>query len=899
MIPVNTHGDVARRRARWRRLLRGLSVGLLVLGLTGLAAWPATAQDDGAPVRTALADVQQATGYHFLYRDALIAGRTVQLAPGTDSLAALVTALHAQGLTVRVDSARRQVLIAEAPSSASPSASPRVLAGQVVDNATGARLPYATVTWRAAGAQRGVAANEAGAFRLPLEDIGGERTTRVLRVSYVGYRAERVAVDLQAPPAELTIRLTPQPAEAPEVVVSGSLRRSDIDTTWQALVRPGLTTPFGEASIIRALQPLPAVSLTGALANGLNVRGSRSDGFLVLLDGMPIYNQSHLFGTFDAFNAEALQRVGFFYGVAPADLSAPPGGTLSFMTRTGAQTGVQASVGLSNTALRGTVEGPLGGGRGSVLVAGRHSYMNAVSWLGSETLIAQGLSVDPQTSPLPGPAIELEDRILRADPPSARFYDLHGKAYYETPSGRRLTLSAYLGGDRTQQTGERLMVVADAGRLRDRLGVRPVETRNRWGNEAASLSLQQAWGGRAFSRTLLAVSHYHSTFRKDDFVYSRRERPADGLRNFVAPFDHQNELVEWKLEQQVDIAPAHPGLWTLGGTVHGYLADYAETSALRPEFAETRRSLLVDLFAQYDWTQAAWADVHLGLRTHYFTLGRHARISPRLKVELFPAASASVHLGYSRNHQFVHRLSLPTTSSADVWVTSNAGQAPGRADHVSAGLSLRPTATTTLQADAYVKTYDNVWQHETITALRRTDASVLFAPWTTDNRAFARGLELMHQQRWGPVRWTNSYAWAKVELQSDPLNAGARFPADWDRRHQFTTQGQVTRGPWTGALTWFYATGTPNPWAPWVEAEPDRLDAYHRLDATLQYRRTVAGVTLEATASVFNVYDRANPWYRDPVAVLARQGARRRISFRIVDVYDLGVQPAFNVSVRF
>ncbi len=894
--PEDTTGRVAKEgTARWRHFVHGLGIGLLMAGLIALTARPASAQDEGTPIRAALAGVQQATGYHFLYRDALIAGRTVSLPAGTDPLAALVDALRAQGLTVRVDSARRQVLIAGAPADA-PSG---VLKGQVVDDATGARLPYATVTWQAGGAQRGVAANDAGVFRLPLEDLDGGRDTLTLRVSYVGYRLEQVEVDLQAPPGELAVRLMPQPAEAPEVVVSGSLHRSDIDTTWQALVRPGLTTPFGEASIIRALQPLPAVSLTGALSNGLNVRGSRSDGFLVLLDGMPIYNQSHLFGTFDAFNAEALQRVGFFYDVAPADLPAPPGGTLSFMTRTGAQTGVQASVGVSNTALRGTVEGPLGGGRGSVLVAGRHSYLNAVSWLGSETLIAQGLGLDPNTSPLPGQAVELEDRILRADAPSARFYDLHSKVYYETPAGRRFTLGAYLGGDRTQQTGERLMVDPDAARLRDRFVAHPVETRNRWGNEAASLSVQQAWGDRAFSRTLLAVSRYHSTFRKDDFVYTRGERPADGLRHFVAPFDHQNELVEWKLEQQVDVAPARPGLWTLGGTVHGYLIDYTETSALRPDFAETRRSLLVDLFAQYDWTQASWADVHLGLRTHYFTLDGYARLSPRLKVQLFPEAPASLRLGYSRNHQFVHRLSLPTTSSADVWITSNADQAPGRADNLSVGLSLRPAATTTLQADAYVKTYDNVWQHETITALRRTDTSVLFAPWTTTNQAFARGLELIHQQQWGPVRWTNSYALSKVELQNGQLNDGVRFPADWDRRHQFTTQGQVTLGPWTAALTGLYATGTPNPWAQWVDAEPERLDAYHRLDATLQYRRTVAGVTLEATASVFNVYNRANSWYRDPVAVLARQGPRRRISFRIVDVYDFGLQPAFNVSVRF
>jgi hypothetical protein len=882
------------------RLKRLTAVLLIVAGGLAPSNRSAWAQSTDVSARAVLADLQATAGYRVLYRDALVAGATVALTTETDTLAALVASLRAEGLTVRVDSARRQVLIAPGrPGSPPQPVSPTVLRGHVVDDATGTRLPHATLTWEEADTRRGVAANTAGAFRLPVPGTLARQGAIELIVSYVGYQSARVDVDLRAPPDELTVRLSPRPAEGPEIVVSGSGHRSSLDTTAQALVRPGLTTPFGETSVIRALQPLPAVTLTPALTNGLTVRGSRSDGFQVLLDGMTIYNQSHLFGTFDAFNEEALQRVGFFYDVAPADLPAPPGGTLAFITRTGSQAAVRAQAGASNTALRATVEGPFAEGRGSVLVAGRHSYLNALSWMGSEALIAQGLDADRATSALPEQAVPLEDRLLTPSAPSARFYDAHGKVYYETAGGQRLTASAYAGGDRTAQSAERLILNTEAARPRDRIQQRVVETENRWGNEAASVSIEGPWGDRAYSRTRAAVSRYHSTFSKDDFIYTRTDRPADALRNFTAPFAYDNELVEWKLEQHVDLAPSYPGLWTVGGALHGFVVDYSEASALRPAFAQTRRSVLLDGFAQYDWTRAAWADVHLGLRVHYFSLGSYLRLSPRLQVRLFPERPVSLHVGYSRNPQFVHRLTLQTTSSADVWITSNERNAPSHADHVSAGLTLTPMATMSLRADAYVKTITNVWQHETVNALQRSDASVLFAPWSTDNRAFARGLELMHQQRLGPVRWTNSYALSQVELQNDRLNDGARVPAAWDRRHQVTSQLQASRGGWTGALTGVYATGTPNSWAQWVDAEPERLAAYHRLDASLSYQRAVGDAAVEIMASVFNLYDRANPWYRDPVAVLARTGTRRRISYRIVDVYDLGVQPAFNVSLAF
>lgn len=872
-----------------------LAVAALVAGLLGASGQPTRAQSTEVPVRTVLADLQATAGYRVLYRDALVAGTTVPLAAEADTLAVLVSTLQAEGLAVRVDTARRQVLIAPGRSESSPQpAGPTVLRGHVVDASSGTRLPHATITWEERDRQRGVAANAAGTFRLRVPGDLASKGAIELTVSYVGYQPARVDVDLRAPPDELAVRLRPRPTEGPEIVVSSSAHRSSLDTTAQALVQPGLTTPFGEASVIRALQPLPAVSIVPALTNGLNVRGSRADGFHVLLDGMPIYNQSHLFGTFDAFNEEVLQRVGFFYDVAPADLPAPPGGTLAFTTRTGSQTAFRGQAGASNTALRGTVEGPFAEGQGSVLVSGRHSYMNTAPWMGSEALIAQGLGVDRETSGVPAQAIPLEDRLLTPNAPSARFYDVHGKAYYETTSGRRFVASAYAGGDRTAQSAQRLMLDAQASRPRDRIDRRFVETENRWGNEAASVSVEGPWGDRAYSRTRAAVSRYHSTFSKDDYIYTRSDRPADALRNFVAPFAYDNELVEWKLEQHVDLAPSHPGLWTVGGALHGFIVDYHEASALRPAFAETRRSVLVDGFVQYDWTRASWADAHLGLRAHYFTLGSYVRLSPRLQVRLFPERPVSLQVGYSRNPQFAHRLALASTSSADVWVTSNERNAPSHADHVSAGVALTPAPSTTLRADAYYKATTNVWQHETVTALRRNDASVLFAPWSTNNRAFARGVELMHQQHWGPVRWTNSYARSSVELQG-----GTRFPAEWDRRHQFTSQVQAVLGGWTAALIGFYATGTPNPWAQWVDAEPERLAVYHRLDASLSYQRAIGGGVVEATVSVFNVYDRANPWYRDPVAVLARNGTRRRIGFRIVDVYDLGVQPAFNLSVRF
>lgn len=121
----------------------------------------------------------------------------------------------------------------------------------------------------------------------------------------------------------------------------------------------GTFSPLGESNAVRSLQMLPAVSMNTALNDGINIRGSSSDGFHVLLDGLTVYNQSHLFGLLDAMNADVLKSSGFYYDVTPAQYQAPLGGTLSLITRTGSINDFRSSFGISNTALKSTVEGPL------------------------------------------------------------------------------------------------------------------------------------------------------------------------------------------------------------------------------------------------------------------------------------------------------------------------------------------------------------------------------------------------------------------------------------------------------------------------------------------------------------------------------------------------------------
>ena len=851
-------------------------------------------------VRTWIKRLEAETGYRFLYRDALIAGTSVDFTrPPNASDEAVIRAfgdvLRGKGLELRIDAERKQVLVVRA--STEP---PEAITGVVVDGETGARLPLATVLWLQKDGQAGTATDDAGRFRIRLRtDIPDPL---VVRISYIGYGTRTVRIPLTPPPGDVTIRLQPRETLAPEIVVQTEALIAGLDTTWQDLLRAERYAPLGESNALRALQPLPSVGITGAITGGLVVRGSRPDGFQVMLDGAPIYNAHHVFGLFDAFNADALQTVGLYYGVAPATIAAPPGGTLSFRTRTGSQTSQRTTLHASSTAVSATIEGPWGDGRGSYLVSARRSYLNRASWLGNDQLIEQGLDVDRPREALPPEAIrELAGPVSRPLEPSAGFYDVHVNAYNERPSGRRITAALYAGADHASQSLAQL--ARNDGDPNRRFRVDTLRTDDRWGNISGSLSVEEPLSDRSFGRVTVAGTRYFAHYTKGNFVYRSRD-PDTGRSQFLqGGFSNRNTLTELKVEPRVDLALNDDGIASIGGTAHLYTVAYEEERLRNvPRLASTydadRSAARVDLFAHLDASPGP-VDLSLGVRTHTFTDGGYVRLSPRLRVRAWPESVVSVGAGYTRSHQFLHRLDIVGETSSAVWVPSTDAQPPGRVDHLMGGLYLSPRRGPSVQVETYLKAQENVRIHDTRPRLRPGDTTVLFSPWSVDNEALARGLEVLLRQEVGPVAATTGYTWSRVDI--DPPDRPAQ-PAPWDRRHQLTSRLEAAAGAWSGGLTGTYATGVPSDYAQLLPGEPDRMGDTARLDASVQYERAVGNAQLRARIAIYNLTGRDNPWYRTPVPYLTREDGFRSplvTEYAVLDVYDLGRQPSFAVTVTF
>ena len=217
----------------------------------------------------------------------------------------------------------------------------------------------------------------AGRWRVQAAALGYESHT--VTITSDGASAIRLDFDLVIRPIPIpgvanqpTVQTAETTVSAPATAGPPAAR---IEGATLRLV-PGLA----EADVLRALQLLPAVHAMSDFSTALYVRGGASDQNLITLDGIQLFNPYHVGGIFSAIGASAVSTVDVWAGAQPART---PGdrlsSTVAIHTRDGGrdQVRTEGSIGLLSTTLG--IDGPLNGGKGGFLVAGRRTYIDAAT----------------------------------------------------------------------------------------------------------------------------------------------------------------------------------------------------------------------------------------------------------------------------------------------------------------------------------------------------------------------------------------------------------------------------------------------------------------------------------------------------------------------------------------
>lgn len=135
---------------------------------------------------------------------------------------------------------------------------------------------------------------------------------------------------------------------------------------------------LGEKDPIKALQFLPGVTGTTEGSAEMNVRGGGNDQNMIVLDNIPLYSSTHLFGLYSSFNPLAISSTTLYKGDFPANFGGRLSSVTSLISTDTVSKVFEGSVELSPATVKASLSVPILSQKSSLFVAGRRSYYDVL-----------------------------------------------------------------------------------------------------------------------------------------------------------------------------------------------------------------------------------------------------------------------------------------------------------------------------------------------------------------------------------------------------------------------------------------------------------------------------------------------------------------------------------------
>ena len=436
------------------------------------------------------------------------------------------------------------------------------LSGFVTDADNGEALTRVAIVVE--GLQLGAVSNNSGYYAVVQVPAG----THVVSASHAGYQSRWDTLHFGADEAvRLDVVLVSKPVELGEQVSVEAERVSLRPQPVQQL--PAL----GEADLLRSLQLLPGIQAVADISSGLYVRGGGPDQTAILLDHIPLYNPSHLFGLFSTFNPDAIKKVDLYKGAYPAPYGRTLGAILDVSNREGNRKRTSGRGGVSLISGRLLTEGPVG--QGSWMLAGRRTYLDGVF----SALRARGEDI----------------------PLDYYFYDLNGNINQQRGDDT-YAASAYWGQDDL-----RIELEGDEESFVDL----------RWGNRALTAHWTRAFSPALFGHFTAAGSSYESIV---------------ALRFLDAPVRIANSIRDLSLKGDLDYFANRHHTLSLGLLATLFEFHFVRSFNERTQLDLRQEPVLLEGYVQDEWRLGSTTRVQLGGRGTYFSTGDRWHFTPRLSL---------------------------------------------------------------------------------------------------------------------------------------------------------------------------------------------------------------------------------------------------------------------------
>ncbi|MDF9800251.1 hypothetical protein OKW21_005514 [Catalinimonas alkaloidigena] len=729
------------------------------------------------------------------------------------------------------------------------------VSGYVRDGATGQGVAGATVF--AQDIQQGTSTNLNGYFTLSLpidihqltiNSLGFEEENRNIRVISDG----TLSVDLYEGTARLEeITITDRAEDYNVSSPQMSATRMDIQKVKK------MPAFLGEVDLINSIEMLPGVSVAGEGAAGFNVRGGDVGQNLILLDGISIFNPSHLFGFFSAFNADLLKDATLYKGGIPSRYGGRIASVLDVSLKEGNLKKVSGSGGIGLVASRLALEIPLVEEKSALMIGGRASYSD---WILNR----------------------VDDLDIRQS--EASFYDANAKWTYRLNEAHKVGLTGYISNDDFLYAGN---------------------TSYGYQNMGAALNwdflISQEW------LSTFTLTHSRYNYQVGDLQDSTRASMLDA--GFAISEGRWNLSRFWGERHQVDAGVNLARYAFAAGT----LRPEGDFSLIVPETLAQEQAWDMSVYLNDEFSITPDLTLNLGLRYNHYravgpkdvavyeegipispgsvvdsmqygsgeTIAQYQGFEPRVALRIGLDSRSSVKLSYNRMRQNTHLISNTTSiMPTDIWKLSDTYVRPQIGDQYALGY-FRNAISNVIESsvEVYYKDISNLVEYKDgaeILMNEQLETDLL----TGIGKAY--GVELYVAKNLGRLTGWLSYTYSrslrKVEGEhtDERINLGDWYPSNFDKPHDFTVVGnyQFTRRIRLG-FNFTYSTGRPIslPEGTYRVGNQDiahfsarnqyRVADYHRLDISFSVDGNLKKKKKwdsSWTFALYNVYGRNNPY---------------------------------------
>jgi len=701
-------------------------------------------------------------------------------------------------------------------------------------------------------------------FSLP----AGEYT---IEFQLIGYKLHRKTIHLQANTnIEITLQENTKQLEAAEVRTKKRNQLNDPSMGQIELEMKKIKTLpafMGEVDILKTIQLLPGVSSVSEGGQGFYVRGGGPDQNLVLVDEVPVYNASHLFGFFSVFNTDAVKSGNLIKGGMPAIYGGRMSSVLEIKTNDGDQQKINVKGGVGLISSRLAIDGPIKKGKGAFMIAGRRTYIDVLM----KPFI-------PKSSPFNGSAYF--------------FYDFNFKANYTLGAKDKLFFSSYVGIDKSTFSNK----------------TEGFNVEIPWGNKLAALR----WNHEFLDNLVMNATSYTSNY---SFGFgSKLDAFSIALNSEIHDLGEKIEFTSTKFSR-------HKIKYGLEYIFHTFLPSSLsvaqDTMPFNIPSAQKLRSHETAFFMQDEVEITEKWKVNLGIRysnyqfvgpftrrlqnslpgqktTVEYGNGEHIKtyngFEPRISSRFLLKDKSAIKIGYAYNYQYIHLTSLSTLSlPTDIWLPSTEVANPQKGFQASIGYYKNVWKDKVeISIEAYYKGLKNLIEYKP-GALPQDNITNNIDNLLLFGTGKSYGIEFFIRKNVGKFTGWIGYTLAKTERYFPEIQKKP-FPAKYDRRHDLSIVSSYELNErWTFGAVFVYATGNtltlPSSWYlhdqnllfDYNSRNSTRMAPYHRLDfsATRFDSPTKKVYDLDSdeyidvkkqyrsnwSFSIYNVYNQANPFF--------------------------------------